>query len=99
MNIEEEIDKIWENEIKDKTNDKINSIIFNKSKELDKKLEKFENNLCESMNKVINDVEITILKKNMNKICRNLAYNNNENSLINFVILCLSNIEPFYYFV
>ena len=98
MNIEEEIDKIWENEIKDKINDKINSIILNKSKEIDKKLEKFGNNLCESMNKVINDVEIVILKKDMNKKCRNFAYNNNENSLINFVLLCLNNIEPFVLF-
>ena len=98
MNLEEEIDKIWDNEIKDKINDKINSIILNKSKKVDKKLEKFENNLCESMNKVINDVEIIILKKDMNKKCRNFTYNNNENSLINFVLLCLSNIGPFVLF-
>ena len=76
MNIEEEIDKIWENEIKDKTNDKMNSIILNKSKELDQKLQIFENNLCDSMNQAINNIEIELLKKNMNKKCRNFVYNN-----------------------
>ena len=98
MNIEEEIDKIWENEIKDKTNDKMNSIILNKSKELDQKLQIFENNLCDSMNQAINNIEIELLKKNMNKKCRNFVYNNNENSLINFVLICLSNIELFVLF-
>ena len=65
---------------------------------IDQKLQIFENNLCDSMNQAINNIEIELLKKNMNKKCRNFVYNNNENNLINFVLICLSNIEPFVLF-
>lgn len=94
--VEEEIDKKWENDLQEKFKSKINSLIDESCKKFDTKLSNFENDI---KNKIDNSFNVNQIKNQMNKISRNLAYNNYGNNLITAVLLCLSNIEPFALFI
>ena len=89
---EEEIDKKWENDLQATFQEKINSLIKKSCDEFDAKLFTFEKDIKE---KIDNSFNVNQIKNQMNKICRNVAYNNYGNNLITAVLLCLSNIEPF----
>ena len=93
---EVEIDKKWEDDFETKFKNKINSLINESSKKFDTKLNDFENTI---KNKIDNSFNSNELKNQMNKICRNLVDNNYENNLVDAVLLCLSNVEPFTLFI
>lgn len=93
--VEEEIDKKWENDLQAKFQEKINSLIKDSCEKFDTKLITFEKDIKE---KIDNSFNVNQIKNQMNKICRNLAYNNYGNNLITAVLLCLSNIEPFVFY-
>ena len=93
---EVEIDKKWEDDFETKFKNKVNSLINESSKKFDTKLNDFEKAI---KNKIDNSFNSNELKNQMNKICRNLVDNNYGNNLINAVLLCLSNIEPFTLFI
>ena len=94
--VEEEIDKKWEDDLEAKFKSKIKSLIDESCKKFDTKLSNFENNI---KNKIDNSFNVNQIKNQINKICRNLANNNYGNNLINAVLLCLCNIEPFTLFI
>lgn len=90
--VEEEIDQLWENELEAKFKSKIDSLISDSSKNFDEKLNNFEKDIYKKIDLSFKGDRI---KNKMNKVCRNLACSNYGNNLINAVLLCLSNIEPF----
>ena len=97
MNINEEIDRIWNEKIKVNLQNEENSIINQYSKEIDSKLDNFKNELCKNIDNIVKIAEKSILINKMNKRTENLIYQNNNN-LINAVLLCLCNIKSFVFF-
>ena len=89
---DEEIDKEWENEFQAKFKSKIDALIKDSCQNFDKKLSDFEEDIHKKIEMSFNENN---LKNQMNKVCRNLANSNYGNILVNAVLLCLSNIEPF----
>ena len=97
MNINEEIEKIWEETIKEELNKTRDTIINKHCEEIELKLDNFQKDLSGNINEVFKIAEISSLKKKMNKITKNLIHED-DNNLINAILLCLSNIESFVYF-
>ena len=92
--IEKEIDEAWEKELKDSISKKLNPILEKKYIEINQKINAFEKESIENIQKYLNVSKNERLKVKMNKKRKNLAYSDNENYLVNAVITCLFNIEP-----
>ena len=91
--IKNKINKIWEEDLKIKINEKINSTIDNLCEEFSKKLEKNEKALSEIIEKSLDALDKEKLKSKLNKCPNILTYENNSNNLIHKILICLSNIE------
>lgn len=93
MNVEEELNKIWNNELQDTFTKKIDSIIKKTGDKFQSKLNSFGEDMMKKMDNIFNIAEREKLKRKMNK-CRSLDYNK-KNNLLNTVLICLANIEEF----
>ena len=95
MDVKKEVDKIWEEKIKDVIKNTRELVINECCEEIEKKLDNFQKELCQSIDDIFNIAEIKILKNKINKKANtNLIYQN-HNNLVNAVLLSLCNIESF----
>ena len=98
MDVKKEVDKIWEEKIKDNIINARELVINEYCEEIEKKLDNFKKELCQNIDDIFNLAEIKILKNKIKKKANtNLIYEN-HNNLINAVLLCLCNIESFVLF-
>ena len=72
MNVKEKIEKIWEETIKDELKITRDSIINKHYEEIELKFDNFQKELSGNINEVFKIAEISLLKKKMNKITKNL---------------------------
>lgn len=93
MSIKEELENIWNSELKDKFTKTIDSTIEEAGKCIEKKLNNYEKNMMQKMDIIFKAFEKERIKTKMNHVCTNLV-NNNNNNLLNAVLICLCNIEP-----
>ena len=92
-NIKNKINKIWDEELEKSINDKINSTIKNLYSIFDKELERNKKSICKMIENNSNIIENLKLKSKLNKCQKILNFENNNNMLINYIIICLTNIE------
>lgn len=94
--IRKEIKDIWEKELKDKMKKEINSFLDTEYKKYDEKINDFTEEINDNMTQTIKllGVEKMLERK---KTSQNLLDINDSNSLINPILICLSNIKPIVY--
>ena len=97
MDIKNEVDKIWEEKLKDELKKAGDSLINKCCEEIELKLNNFQIKLTENLDDIFKTAEKKILIGKMNKLTKNLIFGK-DNNLLNAIFLCLSNIEPFVFF-
>ena len=95
--IRKEINDMWEKELKDNAKKQIDSFLETEYKKYDKKIKDFTEEINDKMNQTTNLLKIEkVLEKK--KTSQNLVNIKDSNSLINPILICLSNIKPLVYF-
>ena len=95
--IRKEINDMWEKELKDNAKKQIDSFLETEYKKYDKKIKDFTEKINDKMNQTTNLLKIEkVLEKK--KTSQNLVNIKDSNSLINPILICLSNIKPLVYF-
>ena len=83
----------YEEEFERELKNKINSLTKRISQQLDIKLNEFEQNISKQIDEYLE----LYLKKKMNEKCQNILYH--TNSILDYILICLSNIEPLVSFI
>lgn len=96
--LENEINDIWENQIKNNFMQEINSHANSLYQNIEKQLKMHEEKMNENFEDYLDLLQAEKIKSKMNKFCNNLIYTNITNHLINAILICLSNIEPFVFY-
>ena len=83
----------YEEEFERELKNKINSLNERTSQQLDIKLNEFEQNISKQIDEYL---ELPLNKK-INEKCQNILYH--TNSILDYILICLSNIEPLVSFI